>query len=41
MPHLRGSRGWSFHPAFASAIGEACGSLDERRFLFLALVGYL
>ncbi len=27
--------------AFASVIGEAWGSLDERRFLFLALIGFV
>jgi hypothetical protein len=28
-------------PAFASVIGEAWGSLGERRFLFLALIGFV
>jgi len=26
---------WSMHATLASVIGEAWGSLDERRFLFL------
>jgi hypothetical protein len=29
------------HPTFASVIGEAWGSLDERRFLFLTLIGFV